>query len=193
MTAVYYDTEFLEDGSTIDLISIGMITEDGAEYYAVNSEVDWSRVIKHGWLMRNVVPNLPLRNRVTYDDWLNGDGKHAHLPVPNLSLLALDVTDTRVKPRQVIANEVRDFILAADHPWLWAWYGAYDHVVLCQLWGRMIDLPKGVPMWTSDLKQECERAGNPALPSLSGITEHNALDDAREVRFRHQWLRKHHG
>ena len=31
----FYDTEFLEDGETIDLISIGIVAEDGREYYAV--------------------------------------------------------------------------------------------------------------------------------------------------------------
>lgn len=188
MTAIWYDTEFIEDGRTIDLISIGLVREDGAEYYAVNSDVDWPRVRKHGWLMRNVVPCLPLRGRKTYDGWLAGDGKHAHLPVPDLTYLELDVTDTRVRPRQVIANEVRDFITGVEDPELWAWYAAYDHVALCQLWGTMMQLPEGVPMWTNDLKQEAERLGNPELPSLPGVTEHNALHDAREVKFRHRWL-----
>src|SRR5579859_2717170 len=142
---IYYDTEFLEDGQTIDLISIGLVAEDGREYYAVNSDVNWGRVVKHGWLMRNVVPYLPLRNRHGFDDWLAKDGQHAHLPAPGGLLLELDLTDTRVKPRQVIANEVRDFIQATPGRSLWAWYGAYDHVALCQLWGRMIDKPEGVP------------------------------------------------
>src|SRR4051812_11038169 len=31
----FYDTEFLEDGQTIELISIGIVAEDGREYYAV--------------------------------------------------------------------------------------------------------------------------------------------------------------
>jgi hypothetical protein len=168
---IAYDTEFLEDGRTIELISIGMITEDGREYYAVNSEMPVKRIFAHKWLMENVVPSLPLRN--THSE----------------QLIAVDVSRTEAKPRQVIANEVRDFILATPDPELWAWYAAYDHVALCQLWGSMIDLPDGVPMWTNDLKQEVQRLGNPALPALSGITEHNALDDAREVMFRLRWLR----
>jgi hypothetical protein len=99
----------------------------------------------------------------------------------------------------VIANEVRDFIrqsalwdLQEPHPkpevpQLWAWYGAYDHVALCQLWGRMIDLPKGVPMWTNDLKQECERLGNPQVPQQAS-GEHNALADARHNRVIDEFL-----
>jgi hypothetical protein len=71
---------------------------------------------------------------------------------------------------------------------LWADYCAYDHAALCQLFGRMTDLPPGFPMWTHELRQEWERAGKPEMPSLPGAHEHNALDDAREVKFRYDWL-----
>ena len=167
---IYYDTEFIEDGKTIDLISIGMVTDDGREYYAVSSEMPLRRIFTHKWLMKNVVPSLPVSD--------------AH----SLHLFSLDHANSAVKPRQVIANEVRDFIRATRRPELWAWYGAYDHVVLCQLWGAMIALPTGVPMWTSDLRQEAERLGNPELPAMPGVSEHNALSDAREVRYRAEWL-----
>jgi hypothetical protein len=186
VTEIYYDTEFLEDGSTIELISIGLVDETGREYYAVCSEIDdWTaggsdalhkRISSHEWLMANVVPHLPLQEPPTR--------------FQNRWLWSLDKSSTLVKPRWVIANEVREFILAVPNPALWAWYGAYDHVVLCQLWGSMISLPVGIPMWTHDLKQEAERLGSPGRPSMPGITEHYALDDAREVRYRRNWLRE---
>nr|WP_234899948.1 3'-5' exoribonuclease [Streptomyces filamentosus] len=70
---------------------------------------------------------------------------------------------------------------------MWAWYGAYDHVVLAQLFGRMIDLPTGIPMWTNDIQQECQRLGNPQMPEQpAGI--HNALADARHNLVRAQFL-----
>jgi len=183
---VYYDTEFIEDGRTIDLISIGMVAEDGREYYAVASDAPWDRIRKRDWLVRNVLPSLPVTGRTLLDAYL----KHHpnSYPRPSIDLVGPDLQHSQVKPRQVIANEVRDFILATPDPQLWAWYAAYDHVALCQLWGRMIDLPEGVPMWTNDLKQEAERLGNPELPSMPGVTEHNALSDAREVRYRAEWL-----
>lgn len=40
---------------------------------------------------------------------------------------------------------------------LYGYYSAYDHVVLCQLFGKMIDLPKSFPMYTIDLKQELDK------------------------------------
>ncbi|MFB4285688.1 3'-5' exoribonuclease domain-containing protein [Nonomuraea sp. MTCD27] len=172
---IFYDCEFLEDGKTIELISIGIVTETGHEYYAVNSDAPWQKIKQHEWLVRNVVPSLPLTSRTSLDTYLAHPSNSYPKPLFDINI---DMRDTQVKPHWVIANEVRDFILGVPDPELWAWYGAYDHVVLCQLWGRMIDLPKGVPMWTADLKQEAMRLGNPEMPKQAK-GEHHALADAR--------------
>jgi uncharacterized protein YjfI (DUF2170 family) len=34
----FYDTEFIDNGRIIDLISIGVVAEDGREYYAISTE-----------------------------------------------------------------------------------------------------------------------------------------------------------
>lgn len=177
---VWYDTEFIEDGSTIELISIGMVAEDGHELYAVAEEIDdgklYGRIRRHDWLMAHVVPHLPLRGELRPPGF--GD-----LPTFNL-----DMDDNRIMPRRMIRNAVRDFLLSRlDQLELWAWYAAYDHVALAQLFGPMIHLPKGVPMYTHDLKQEVDRLGNPELPKQTSA-EHNALADARWVRDAHLWL-----
>jgi hypothetical protein len=116
---IFYDCEFLEDGKTIDLISIGMIAEAGDEYYAVNSDLPIERIESHGWLMKNVVPHIPgqLQER-SFDDNRNLNGR-----------FTLDPTDAIVKPHWVIANKVRDFILGQPDPQWWAWYGAPTAVV----------------------------------------------------------------
>lgn len=168
---IYYDTEFLEDGKTIELISIGMIAEDGREYYAVNRDMPHKRIARHDWLVDNVVPSLPR---------LHGDAR-LHYAGRRSNPLALDWQHPHLKRRARIADEVRAFIQATPGVELWAWYGAYDHVALCQLWGAMVDLPDGVPMYTHDLKQEADRLGNPPLPEQAdGL--HNALADARHVK-----------
>ncbi len=55
----FLDTEFQERPCTIDLISIGVVADDGREYYAVSSEFDLQAVMADEWLMENVFPHLP--------------------------------------------------------------------------------------------------------------------------------------
>src|ERR1019366_10460965 len=57
MSRIFYDCEFLEDGRTIDLISIGLAADDGREDYAVASDAPWDRIRKHDWLRRHVGPH----------------------------------------------------------------------------------------------------------------------------------------
>ena len=53
----FYDTEFIEDGRTIDLVSIGVVAEDGREYYAVSTEFDARKA--GPWVRANVLNQLP--------------------------------------------------------------------------------------------------------------------------------------
>jgi len=164
----FYDCEFLEDGRTIDLISIGIMAEDDRELYLVNSNAPWSRIAEHEWLMANVVPHLPLGSE--YDG------------------LCPDYNHPAVQSHHSIAERVREFITGdRKENELWAYYGAYDHVVLCQLWGQMLDLPPSVPMFTRDIKQEHARLGSPPLPKQCD-GEHNALADARYNRLMFDFL-----
>lgn len=135
------DTEFIEDGRTIDLISIGIVREDGAEYYAESAECDLNRA--SDWVRANVLPHL------------TGDRKS----------------------RAVIAREIVDFVGPA--PEIWAYYADYDWVALCQLYGTMMQLPKGWPLFCRDLRQITADMATP--PMQHGDDEHNALADARWV------------
>jgi hypothetical protein len=53
----FYDCEFIEDGSTISLVSIGVVDETGREFYAISTEFDPGRAIE--WVRRNVLNQLP--------------------------------------------------------------------------------------------------------------------------------------
>ncbi len=52
----WIDTEFIQRPNTIDLISIGVVAEDGQEFYAESSEVDWSHASR--WTLQTVRPQL---------------------------------------------------------------------------------------------------------------------------------------
>jgi hypothetical protein len=159
------DTEFIEDGRTIKLISIGIAAEDGDEYYAIDASIApiFDQVLRHPWLAEHVVPHLPT--------------VHTGPPYG----IQLDLGHPSVKMRYTIAQEVRAFLvdrIPGEPVELWANYGAYDHIALCQLWGPMVDKPEGIPMFTHDLQQRWEDLGRPGLPEQRG-GEHHALDDAR--------------
>jgi hypothetical protein len=170
----FYDTEFIEDGHTIDLISIGIVADDGREYYAVNRDMPVRKIRKNPWLMTNVVPHLP----------------RGHVETPRYmpARWLFNYNSPHVRTRDTIARQVRAFLLepgcaSGGEVELWADYAAYDHVVLAQLWGSMADLPTGIPMYTHDLQHEVHRLGltDQDLP-LQPETAHNALADARHAK-----------
>ena len=111
----FYDTEFIEDGRLIDLVSIGVVDENGREFYAVSTEYDDTHALP--WVRRNVLNKLP------------------------------SPADPAWRSRERIRTELYAFLMEPirDRPGeqleLWAWYAAYDHVALAQLWGPMPALP----------------------------------------------------
>ena len=140
----WLDTEFIEDGRTIDLLSIGIVAEDGREFYAQPDGADWRKASE--WVLANVAPHL----QPTY------------------------------QPRADVRAEVMAFCdpKKFGKPEFWGYYADYDWVALCQLFGTMMDLPKGWPMYCRDIKQLCDDKGNPPLPE-QGKGEHHALADAK--------------
>lgn len=141
-----------EDGERIELLSIGVVCDDGREFYAVSYDADHSHA--NEWVAANVLPHL----------------------------------GTPVAHRGTIAGDLLKFVnQGVSKPEFWAYYGDYDWVVLCQLYGTMMDLPKSWPMFAMDVKQLCVSLGDPRLPEQTSI-EHNALEDARWTRDAYLWL-----
>lgn len=174
---IFYDTEFIDDGKTIDLISIGMVAEDGRELYSVSGEFNVSQLLASPWLVENVWPSLPKKPCPRGHRCLARGKGH------------LDYDSPDVRSRAQIANQVRSFIQATPDPQLWAYFSAYDHVAYAQLFGPMSQLPEGLPMQTDDLVTEAKRLGLrpvdfPEQPD--GL--HNALADARHNLVRAQFM-----
>lgn len=151
----FLDTEFIESGPTkpIQLISIGIVREDGVEYYAISNE--FHQEDASPWVRENVLAQL-----------------ESHVPPKPLALIA----------SQILWLTGRD-----PKPEFWGYYSDYDWVVFCQIFGTMMDLPKGFPMYCRDIKQFCDDKGNPNLPE-QGKGEHNALADARWNKVAYDYL-----
>ncbi|KKO84527.1 polyadenylate-specific 3'-exoribonuclease AS [Corynebacterium otitidis] len=145
----FYDTEFIEDGETIELVSLGVVAEDGREFYAVSSDFDPASA--NAWVRGHVLDQLPPPADPAWQ--------------PRSEIRARLVEFLRAGPGRPM-------------PDLWAWVGDYDHVVLAQLWGDMGSLPRYIPHFTHELKQYWELIGRPELPARPRGS-HDALVDAR--------------
>lgn len=52
----WFDTEFIENGKTIELLSIGIVAEDGRVLYLESSECNANGASP--WVIENVLPHL---------------------------------------------------------------------------------------------------------------------------------------
>ena len=140
----YLDTEFIDLPPRIYPLSIGIVAEDGREYYAEYAETD--QQLACPWVRQHVLPQLT----------------------------------GPVKTRFEIQEDLIQFV-GDDVPAFWGWFPAYDWVVLCQTFGRMVDgLPPHWPNRPNDLVQKMIQTGvrRGAIPQ-EPEGRHHALADAR--------------
>ena len=204
----FLDTEFLEGTQkkwfaqtkpTIDLISIGIVAEDGREYYAISKDFNlkeaWNRYdeksnmdykpnfgggsdghynpqfIREYWIRDNVLKPIFIELRAKEVEEYNiALRRNVILDFPTYSFCFRAfkrLINKYGKSNKQIAEEVKHFIanrhIGSDkEQWIldldtkdvqfYGYYSDYDWVVFCWLFGRMIDLPKGFPMFAFDLK-----------------------------------------
>ena len=159
----YIDTEFREGdhqakkfgikvglpAKTIDLISIAIVNEYGEMYFALNSEHDLKATWQDEWLRESVL--YPI-----YRMYINGFA----MDMERFSLSTMQhIFSTHGKTKTTIANEIQIWInrlCGTSGINFYSYYGDYDWVVFCWLYGRMIDLPKEYPMYCRDLKQSLD-------------------------------------
>jgi len=104
-----------------------------------------------------------------------------------LPQLSGKIVDGRLKSRGHIRRDLLDF--CGENPEFWGWYGSYDWVCLCQIFGTMMDLPNGWPMFIRDAMQIRDDARNDWLPPRArDEIEHHALGDARWQRRVYEYL-----
>lgn len=192
------DTEFIEGFHKplfgkrrhfIDLISIGIVREDGMSFHAISSEYNYDDA--DSWVKENVIAPLYVkyvhgdaRNRLTVCNF----NKEIGIPLNFIKLQILNVLDCW--------RDTLYWRAPVTTPEIYGYYADYDWVLFCSLFGRMIDLPKGFPMHCIDLKQMLDSKIAPAevrsigyeaavlrLKAKEGYPqqtdEHDALADAR--------------
>lgn len=159
----FFDTEFIEEPGFLMPISIGIVCEDGREFYGINEAARAHFHRADAWVYENVIAKLPamaVRGTTSQRPWMFPDE---------------------------MAKGIMEFICARPfntEPEFWAYFASYDWVCLFTLLGRkLIDHPKDWPMYCLDLRQTMHERGTTKdmlPPKPPGA--HNALEDARWLR-----------
>lgn len=143
----FLDTEFIERGPKYPVQLISIGIVDEFGGTIYLVNSDFNEDDCSDWVKQNVLPHL---------------GNAQRAPLSDIAILIFHWVDLQCE---------------GDKPEFWGYYCDYDWVVFAQMFGTMMDLPKGWPVYCRDLKQLCDSLGNPKLPEQSS-TEHNALADA---------------
>jgi len=189
-TKYFLDTEFIENGETIDLISLGLVREDGKGLYLQNSECNF--LAASDWVWRNVFPHLihfDMRGkRSCFAQDLVSDSGLSHRTLTGCRDSTPENICFWATPRE-IRDSVLEFCNVEKHgkPEFWGYFSSYDWVVFCQLFGPMIALPKGFPMYCRDIKQCADQLGDVRIPKPE-VEIHHALTDALWVKEAHEFL-----
>lgn len=141
----FIDTEFIEGFHKplfgkrrhfIDLISIGVVSEDNRGFYFISSEYNYNDADQ--WVKENVI--IPMYRKI-----VNGDNRNRYS--------AENFHKTYGEPVDYISRKLLKWIGNDKDISFYGYYSDYDWVMFCSMFGRMIDLPKGFPMYCRDLKQ----------------------------------------
>lgn len=249
----FIDTEFIEGKQdktflgikygetkpTIDLISIGIVAEDGREYYAISKDFNlyeaWNRYdlklpeemgdepIKVYWIRDNVL--YPIWKELSHKEYLEYDSKIQSKGInigEGMTYKSLkQLINKYGKTNKQIAQEIVEFtnVKEKEYPTkcqcqervtcydceevskfnnslddnveFYGYYSDYDWVVFCQLFGTMMELPKGFPMFAFDIQQQIEEYKidkEQLLKEVPQVNIHNSLDDARWNYYAYKWV-----
>lgn len=208
MKTIYFDTEFSEGffkpidwlpkwipGNkprwSIELISIGMVDDQGKEYYAINKDFKRSRC--NDWVKANVLTKLPLERVSMYDSpriredslrWKSIERIKADImafvnPTSGEDTLNNKRWNTHLNKFNVVAAENRPIQFKA-------YYADYDWVMLCTIFGTMMDLPNGFPMYCIDLKQVMDEK---VLKVYPGVTFYSQPNEADSFDLKLKWFK----
>ncbi|WP_181970722.1 hypothetical protein [Kitasatospora xanthocidica] len=133
---VFIATTYQDDGQAVTPVSIALLREDGASYYAIDASIGRA----------GLDPTQTVGPGLAHLPWFDG---------------RLDRRHPAVRYRDRLACELGWFLKDTPSPELWSWRGDTDHLVLGRMCHRLGALPLGVPDWVGSLRQEAHRLALP--------------------------------
>src|SRR6266567_3230560 len=187
----YLDSEFIERGPDypIDMISLGIVSSDGREYYAQSVEFDHRKASE--WVKDNVLIHLLMCPWAhSGPEGISGLYRTDRAYHKRYGGQCVDqqrgwIHNCPWRTREQLKRDILSFmdIEAYGEPELWGWITGYDYVTFCQIFGTMMDLPPGYPHYIKDLQHVLDERGisDDELPEQEeGL--HHALHDARHLK-----------
>lgn len=176
---IFFDFEFTALSQNASPISLGMISEDGRQFYA--EFMDYDREQVSPWVKENVLPKLRLQE-------LDG------LPV----LKAPSIWQI-IGTRRQVEILLRDWLSQFDRVEMWGDVLAYDWILFLELFEGDPErkLPRNVFYIPFDISTLMKSKGidpdidRETFSGLSLLDKHNALDDARMIRECYRRIASH--
>jgi hypothetical protein len=167
---IFFDTEFTGLHKNTTLISIGLISENGKQFYAEFNDYDSNQVDE--WLKKNVISNLILNKE---DVGRFGD--------ENVWLVKGNKSD--------IAYNLKEWINQFDQIEMWSDCLSYDWVLFNDIFGNAFDLPKKIYYIPFDIctlfnikgiDPDISREKFCEIKEESLLKKHNSLWDAKIIK-----------
>jgi len=150
----FLSTEYIEQPGSIQLISLGIVAEDGRTFYAEN--ISFDERMADDWVHKNFLSKLKW--------WPH------RAPFKSV----VDLKHFEVYGHQIwIKDAILEFIGKDISPEFWGYYAGYDWVLFCWIFGKMVDLPADWPKYCRDMKQTLDESGKDKIPDPK--SGHNAL------------------
>lgn len=183
-TKIFLDTEFTGLYQDTELISIGLVSECGREFYVELSDFDIRKC--DGWIIKNVLANL------LYIE----DEEHTHKVVEYLASTRGVIPSNESGPIFKAKTSVSDlretltlWLSAFEAVEVWSDCLAYDWVLFCTIFGGASHIPDNVYYIPFDLATMFKIKGvDPDISreeycGLAGTREkHNAFFDAGVIK-----------
>ena len=174
---IYFDTEFTGLKKDTQLISIGLISEDGKEFYGEFASINTE--LLDDWIIENVLMNTAKYGEVNETD------------------IVVNESDYHFGTREEIQEELKNWLSQFDEVQLISDVCHYDMVLFIDIFGSAFDLPDNVSPVCYDINQDIasyyEESQKDAFDrnredilEEHGITivgqKHNSLYDARVIQ-----------
>ncbi len=149
---IFFDTEFTGLYKSTTLISIGLVSESGQQFYAEFTDYDTSAE-NNNWLKKNVFDHL-----ITY----HSKKFHEHPYIESL----------HVGDKDAISKTLENWLKQWDYVELVSDCCHFDMVLFCDIFGGAFYLPKNVCPTCYDINQD--------IAKFYGVNQQKAFDMNRE-------------